>query len=233
MKVLWVVNVRLHFVRVGIHFLFSNWCIEGRNEGYVFESQCDLDVESKSRWLWATNEEVWWCGVRMLSFLKNCVCTCYCNVDRRDRCFWGWGWMGSLMNCWGISCGINSNKSCWSWSSVIKLGTSALLHDSEERIGVTSVCEEGEREGSSGVGGDFDWKMLEKNQWESAQSRGLSTSELLKKEMVLKTVWFESFESRRGELEEKLGMGESEIGWGNVKGSLKLEESERAWGKGK
>ena len=140
MKLLGVVNARLHIVRAGIHFLFFNRCIQGRNEGYVFESQYGLDVESKLRWLWATNEEVW-CGVRMLSFLKNCVCTCWCNVDRRDWGFWGWGWVGYLMNCYGISCVINSYKSCWSWSSVIKLGTSAFLHDSEERI--ASVCEEG------------------------------------------------------------------------------------------
>ena len=37
---------------------------------------------------------------------------------------------------------------------------------------------------------------------------GVSTPELLKLEMVLKTVWVESFESMPGELEEKLGRGE-------------------------
>ena len=37
---------------------------------------------------------------------------------------------------------------------------------------------------------------------------GVSTSELLKLEMVLETVCVESSESIRGELEEKLGRGE-------------------------
>ena len=39
-------------------------------------------------------------------------------------------------------------------------------------------------------------------------SSGVSTSELLKLEMVLETVCVESSESIRGELEEKLGRGE-------------------------
>ena len=37
---------------------------------------------------------------------------------------------------------------------------------------------------------------------------GVSISEILKLDMVLKTVWVESSESIRGELEEKLGKGE-------------------------
>ena len=43
---------------------------------------------------------------------------------------------------------------------------------------------------------------------ESRNSSGDSVSELFKLEMVLKIVWFESYESMRGELEEKLGRGE-------------------------
>ena len=37
--------------------------------------------------------------------------------------------------------------------------------------------------------------------------RFFSTSEFSKLDMVLKTVWFESFESMRGDLEQKLGRG--------------------------
>ena len=44
---------------------------------------------------------------------------------------------------------------------------------------------------------------------ESTNSSGVSTSELIKLEIVLKTVCFESSESMREELEEKLGQGET------------------------
>ena len=40
--------------------------------------------------------------------------------------------------------------------------------------------------------------------FESKNSSGVSTSGILKFEIVLKTVWFESSEFMRGELEEKL-----------------------------
>ena len=42
----------------------------------------------------------------------------------------------------------------------------------------------------------------------SRNTSGVFTSELLKLDMVLKTVSFESTESMRGELEEKLDSGE-------------------------
>ena len=43
---------------------------------------------------------------------------------------------------------------------------------------------------------------------ESKSSSGASTSDSWKLDVVLTTVWFESSESMRGELEEKLGRGE-------------------------
>ena len=81
------------------------------------------------------------------------------------------------------------------------LGTSvAILKRGEESIGV---------ELKAGVGGVLGWKSV----WDklvelgsqSTNSSGVSTKELLKIDLVLKTVWFESSESMCGELEEKLG----------------------------
>ena len=47
---------------------------------------------------------------------------------------------------------INSSKSGSSYSSVMGLGTSGALFERGDWIGVASVCEEGEIEGSTGIG---------------------------------------------------------------------------------
>ena len=52
------------------------------------------------------------------------------------------------------------------------------------------------------------WELLVGLGSESRNSSRVSTMELLKLELVLKTVWVESSESRCDNLEEKLGRGE-------------------------
>ena len=64
---------------------------------------------------------------------------------------------------------------------------------------------------STGVGEFIDWKVFVGLGFESKNSQGVSTSELLKFEIVLKTVWFESSESVRGELEKKYLGGKNEV----------------------
>ena len=52
------------------------------------------------------------------------------------------------------------------------------------------------------------WEKFVRLGSESRKLSDVSSSELLKLDLVLKTVWIQSSESVRGELEEKLGKGE-------------------------